>query len=214
MQYRIVTRISFLNSLQIVELLNFCRLIIFRFREKICITMPYYVSTSITLDAEDEELATPSAARLLLYSYVQRNKYSFLDVKDNTTQYLESVDTSDAEDEECHQRHIAFTFHTFIQNAQMPSIISKDRLRHQLSFYLVPFALRYVISHLVLNIASQTSVSIEFAPDCSWIVQFLSLWTPCLVMFTSGCSKCGITNIRNITLPSSEFDVSSDGPLS
>ncbi|KRY06142.1 hypothetical protein T12_13195, partial [Trichinella patagoniensis] len=48
--------------------------------------------------------------------------------------------------------------------------------------------------HFVLNLASQTSVSIEFAPDCSWIVQFLSLWTPCLVMFTSVCSKCGITN--------------------
>ncbi|KRZ95290.1 hypothetical protein T08_15672 [Trichinella sp. T8] len=53
-------------------------LIIFRFREKICITMPYYVSTSITLDAEDEELATPSAARLLLYSYVQRNMYKII----------------------------------------------------------------------------------------------------------------------------------------
>ncbi|KRX65115.1 hypothetical protein T09_9821, partial [Trichinella sp. T9] len=61
-------------------------------------------------------------------------------------------------------------------------------------------------------LASQTSVSIELY--CCWIVQFLSLWTPCLVMFTSVCSKCGITNIRNITLPSSEFDVSSDGPLS
>ncbi|KRY43898.1 hypothetical protein T03_17191, partial [Trichinella britovi] len=43
-------------------------------------------------------------------------------------------------------------------------------------------------------LASQTSVSIEFAPDCSWIVQFLSLWTPCLVIFTSVCSKCGIIN--------------------
>ncbi|KRZ47620.1 hypothetical protein T02_9305 [Trichinella nativa] len=54
---------------------------------------------------------------------------------------------------------------------------------------------------------------------------FLSLWTPCLVMFTSVCSKCGITNILgyvkcahfihdSITLTSSEFDVSSDGPLS
>ncbi|KRZ94475.1 hypothetical protein T08_5195 [Trichinella sp. T8] len=27
--------------------------------------------------------------------------------------------------------------------------------------------------YLVLNFASQTSVSIEFAPDCSWIVQCL-----------------------------------------
>ncbi|KRX18961.1 hypothetical protein T07_8894 [Trichinella nelsoni] len=27
--------------------------------------------------------------------------------------------------------------------------------------------------HFVLNLASQTSVSIEFAPDCSWIVQCL-----------------------------------------
>ncbi|KRY06551.1 hypothetical protein T12_11576 [Trichinella patagoniensis] len=79
--------------------------------------------------------------------------------------------------------------------------------------------------HFVLNLASQTSVSIEFVPDCSWIVHFLSLWTPCLVMFTSVCSKCGITNILgyvkcahfihdSITLTSSEFDVSSDGPLS
>ncbi|KRX32053.1 hypothetical protein T05_886, partial [Trichinella murrelli] len=48
-----------------------------------------------TSDAEEEEvsisLATPSAARLLLYSYVQRNTCSFLDVQDNTTQYLEKV---------------------------------------------------------------------------------------------------------------------------
>ncbi|KRX85154.1 hypothetical protein T06_9706 [Trichinella sp. T6] len=34
------------------------------------------------------KLATPSAARLLLYSYVQRNLF---DVQDNTTQYLEEV---------------------------------------------------------------------------------------------------------------------------
>ncbi|KRY08774.1 hypothetical protein T12_8483 [Trichinella patagoniensis] len=44
-----------------------------------------------TSDAEDEELATPSAARLLLYSYVQRNTCSVLDVQGNTTQYLEKV---------------------------------------------------------------------------------------------------------------------------
>ncbi|KRX64544.1 hypothetical protein T06_8429, partial [Trichinella sp. T6] len=45
-----------------------------------------------TSDAEEEEeLATPSAARLFLYSYVQRNTYSFLDLQDNTTQYLERV---------------------------------------------------------------------------------------------------------------------------
>ncbi|KRX64705.1 hypothetical protein T06_9001 [Trichinella sp. T6] len=53
---------------------------------------------------------------------------------------------------------------------------------------------------------------------------FLLLWTPCLVMFTSVCSRCGITNILgyvkrthfihdSITLTSSEFDVSSDGSL-
>ncbi|KRZ94549.1 hypothetical protein T08_412 [Trichinella sp. T8] len=86
--------------------------------KNICITMPYYVVmqftamlsiqhvvnynsalqhhpgiTTDTSDAEDEEvsLATPSAARLLLYSYVQRNTCSFLDVQDNTTQYLEKV---------------------------------------------------------------------------------------------------------------------------
>ncbi|KRY61190.1 hypothetical protein T03_2861, partial [Trichinella britovi] len=29
--------------------------------------------------------------------------------------------------------------------------------------------------HFVLNFASQTSVSIEFAPDCSWIVQCLQI---------------------------------------
>ncbi|XP_003380999.1 conserved hypothetical protein [Trichinella spiralis] len=39
----------------------------------------------------DCKLATPSAAHLLLYSYVQRKKYSFLDVQDNTTQYLERM---------------------------------------------------------------------------------------------------------------------------
>ncbi|KRY61144.1 hypothetical protein T03_6208 [Trichinella britovi] len=31
-----------------------------------------------TSDAEDEELAMPSAARLLLYSYVQRNMYKII----------------------------------------------------------------------------------------------------------------------------------------
>ncbi|KRX65117.1 hypothetical protein T09_2282 [Trichinella sp. T9] len=36
---------------------------------------------------KDKELATPSAARLLLYSYVQRN----VNVQDNTTQYLERL---------------------------------------------------------------------------------------------------------------------------
>ncbi|KRX35249.1 hypothetical protein T05_5326 [Trichinella murrelli] len=40
-----------------------------------------------TSDAEDEELATPSAARRLLYSYVKRN----VNVQDNTTQYLERL---------------------------------------------------------------------------------------------------------------------------
>ncbi|XP_003380711.1 hypothetical protein Tsp_06865 [Trichinella spiralis] len=32
-----------------------------------------------TSDAEEEELATPSAARLLLYSYVQRNVFNIVD---------------------------------------------------------------------------------------------------------------------------------------
>ncbi|XP_003380026.1 hypothetical protein Tsp_05757 [Trichinella spiralis] len=40
-----------------------------------------------TSDAEDEELAKPSAARLLLYSYVQRK----VNVQNNTTQYLERM---------------------------------------------------------------------------------------------------------------------------
>ncbi|KRY15983.1 hypothetical protein T12_16418 [Trichinella patagoniensis] len=134
----------------------------------------------------------------------------------------------------------------------MQNVISKDRLRHQLSFYGIPFALGNVISrshHLVLNFASQTSqislsqassvrtnpdnvlvlVAVSAFPICglrhpmklvpfatrvrmdvmafpsrpsvpllithSIVHQFLSLWTPCLVMFTSVCSKCGITNI-------------------
>ncbi|KRZ95347.1 hypothetical protein T08_11445 [Trichinella sp. T8] len=170
----------------------------------------------------------------------------------------------------------------------MPCIISKDsktigvldiggiRLRHQLSFYGVPFALRYVISHQISlsqsssvrsnpdNVLVRLLLSVRFQCDMTKIsgcgvrhpmklvpfatrvrmdvkafpsrsnvpllitnAIFLSLWTPCLVMFTSVCSKCGITNIGNfgyvkcahfihdsITLTSSEFDVSSDGPLS
>ncbi|KRX84938.1 hypothetical protein T06_6357 [Trichinella sp. T6] len=55
------------------------------------------------------------------------------------------------------------------------------------------------------------------------VFKFLSLWTPCLVMFTSVCCKCGsqtsvIGYVKcahfihdSITLTSSEFDVSSDG---
>ncbi|XP_003380408.1 nuclear transcription factor Y subunit B [Trichinella spiralis] len=47
------------------------------------------MSTLHTLicDASDCKLATPSAARLLLYLYVQRN----VNVQGNTTQYLERV---------------------------------------------------------------------------------------------------------------------------
>ncbi|KRY22797.1 hypothetical protein T12_8443 [Trichinella patagoniensis] len=52
----------------------------------------------------------------------------------------------------------------------------------------------------VLNVASQTSVSIEFAPDCSWIQ----------------CTQCKCAHFihDSITLTSSEYDVSSDGALS
>ncbi|KRX16653.1 hypothetical protein T07_9473 [Trichinella nelsoni] len=51
----------------------------------------------------------------------------------------------------------------------------------------------------VLNVASQTSVSIEFAPDCSWIQ----------------CTQCRCAHFihDSITLISSEYDVSSDGAL-
>ncbi|KRX37153.1 hypothetical protein T05_15371 [Trichinella murrelli] len=47
--------------------------------------------------------------------------------------------------------------------------------------------------HFVLNVAS---VSIEFAPDCSYIVQ------------------CTLFIHDSITLTSSEYDISSDGALS
>ncbi|KRY44016.1 hypothetical protein T03_9212, partial [Trichinella britovi] len=52
----------------------------------------------------------------------------------------------------------------------------------------------------VLNVASQTSVSVEFAPDCSWIQ----------------CTQCKCAHFihDSITLTSSEYDVSSDGALS
>ncbi|KRX82359.1 hypothetical protein T06_12683 [Trichinella sp. T6] len=52
----------------------------------------------------------------------------------------------------------------------------------------------------VLNVASQTSVSIEFAPDCSWIQ----------------CTQCKCAHFihDSITLTSCEYDVSSDGALS
>ncbi|KRX39645.1 hypothetical protein T05_1298 [Trichinella murrelli] len=53
--------------------------------------------------------------------------------------------------------------------------------------------------HFVLNVASQTSVSVEFAPDCSWIQ----------------CTQCKCAHFihDSITLTSSEYDVSSDGAL-
>ncbi|KRX56988.1 hypothetical protein T09_7404 [Trichinella sp. T9] len=55
------------------------------------------------------------------------------------------------------------------------------------------------LHHFVLNVASQTSVNTSDAED-----------EGILFMFRSFCSKCGI---RNITLTSSEFDVSPDGLL-
>ncbi|KRX33987.1 hypothetical protein T05_13327 [Trichinella murrelli] len=105
----------------------------------------------------------------------------------------------------------------------------KKQLRHQLSFYGVPFALGSM-SHFVLNVASQTSVSIEFAPDCSWIVQCLlncfqlsfalnTVLSHVHINVASQTSVIGYVKRAHfihdsITLTSSEFDVSSDGPLS
>ncbi|KRY07468.1 hypothetical protein T12_12211 [Trichinella patagoniensis] len=45
------------------------------------------LSNTSDAEGEDKELATPSAARLLLHSYVQRN----VNVQDNTMQNLERV---------------------------------------------------------------------------------------------------------------------------
>ncbi|KRX57976.1 hypothetical protein T09_12289 [Trichinella sp. T9] len=52
-----------------------------------CMTLRLLYTSSLTGLLTDCKLATPSAARLLLYSYVQRN----VNVQDNTTQYLEKV---------------------------------------------------------------------------------------------------------------------------
>ncbi|KRX45199.1 hypothetical protein T05_14705 [Trichinella murrelli] len=46
----------------------------------------------------------------------------------------------------------------------MPSIISKDRLRHQLSFYGVPFALRYL---------DRTVFGAVMFPSCSSVVSLI-----------------------------------------
>ncbi|KRX31593.1 hypothetical protein T05_5179 [Trichinella murrelli] len=50
---------------------------------------------------------------------------------------------------------------------------------------LVPFATRVRCTSVPLLITN------------SIVHQFLSLWTPCLVIFTSVCSKCGIINSAN-----------------
>ncbi|KRX26977.1 hypothetical protein T07_14549, partial [Trichinella nelsoni] len=55
-------------------------------------------------------------------------------------------------------------------------------------FDLVPFATRVRMD--VKAFPSRPSVPLLITNSI-----FLSLWTPCLVMFTSVCSKCGITNI-------------------
>ncbi|XP_003365984.1 hypothetical protein Tsp_15413, partial [Trichinella spiralis] len=69
-------------------------------------------------------------------------------------------------------------------------------LRHHLSFYGVLFALGTVISHVQINfVLNVASVSIEFAPDCSCIVQ------------------CTHFIHDSITLASSEYDIFSDGAL-
>ncbi|KRX69834.1 hypothetical protein T06_6433 [Trichinella sp. T6] len=51
-------------------------------------------------------------------------------------------------------------------------------------FYGVLFALDTVISHVHI-------ISFQILHDKH---PFLSLWTPCLVIFTSVCFKCGIMN--------------------
>ncbi|XP_003368085.1 conserved hypothetical protein [Trichinella spiralis] len=51
--------------------------------------------------------------------------------------------------------------------------------------------------HFVLNLPSQASVSIEFAPDCSWIVQCF-----CAVTFLS-CSSVVSLIIKQISLSQS-----------
>ncbi|XP_003380536.1 hypothetical protein Tsp_06695 [Trichinella spiralis] len=51
--------------------------------------------------------------------------------------------------------------------------------------------------HFVLNLPSQASVSIEFAPDCSWIVQCF-----CAVTFPS-CSSVVSLIIKRISLSQS-----------
>ncbi|KRZ91992.1 hypothetical protein T08_10238, partial [Trichinella sp. T8] len=90
--------------------------------------------------------------------------------------------------------------------------------------------------HFVLNVAS---VSIEFAPDCSYIVQCTLFIHDSITLTSSeydissdgalipfaldtvlshvhiiGYVKCAHFIHDSITLTSSEFDVSSDGPLS
>ncbi|KRZ85969.1 hypothetical protein T08_1801 [Trichinella sp. T8] len=96
------------------------------------------------------------------------------------------------------------------------------------------------LHHFVLNVASQKSLvplatlvhmdikAFPRRPGVPLLITnsiFLLLWTPCLVMFTSVCSRCGTTNILgyvkrahfihdSITLTSSEFMFFSDGSLS
>ncbi|KRY37419.1 hypothetical protein T01_1468 [Trichinella spiralis] len=83
----------------------------------------------------------------------------------------------------------------------------------------------YLCLSRIVSFINSWKMRVLHITSLSELFSFLSLWTPCLVMFTSVCSRCGITNILgyvkrahfihdSITLTSSEFDVSSDGPLS
>ncbi|KRX77010.1 hypothetical protein T06_12674 [Trichinella sp. T6] len=138
MQYRIVTRISFLNSLQIVELLNFCSGIptgaaayyhdVYAAQEKNLHNNAILRSNMNTSDAEEEEeLATPSAARLFLYSYVQRNLF---DVQDNTTQYLEELLVACA----LYELRIAFDYCSLHVSTVISYVSQQFRFLHRHSF--------------------------------------------------------------------------------
>ncbi|XP_003380205.1 hypothetical protein Tsp_05922 [Trichinella spiralis] len=99
------------------------------------------------------------------------------------------------------------------------------RFRHHPSFYGVLFVLDTVMScsdYFVLSVASFLLIiamdyvmmlvplatlvhmdiktfpsrpSVPLFITYGIVYHFLSLWTPCLVVFTSVCSRCGITNI-------------------
>ncbi|KRZ94551.1 hypothetical protein T08_2343 [Trichinella sp. T8] len=78
----------------------------------------------------------------------------------------------------------------FPSRPSVPLLITNSQRRNSILFMT---AMKYSCSdHFVLNVAS---VSIEFAPDCSCIVQ------------------CTLFIHYSITLTSSEYDISSDGAL-